>query len=166
MCGETRIPRYVCQRRATKFILNDYVTDYKTRLIKLNILPLMYTYDLYDILFFVKSIQHPSNHFNISNYVNFCRNPTRSSTSNKLQHNFTSSNKQSNFYFNRLPRTLNLFPPLNHSYSRSFGSILQAILTLTILTVCTLFALVVPAPSLLAHQTSAVINFFFLLALS
>ena len=130
----------------------------------------MYTYDLYDILFFVKSIQHPSNHFNISNYVNFCHNPTRSSTSNKLQHNFTSSNKQSNFYFNRLPRTYNslpvldlnqLFPPLNHSYSRSSGSILQTILTLKILTVCTLFALVVPAPSLLAHQTSAVINNFF-----
>ena len=101
------------QRRATKFILNDYVTDYKTRLIKLNILPLMYTYDLYDILFFVKSIQHPSNHFNISNYVNFCRNPTRSSTSNKLQHNFTSTNKQSNFYFNRLPRTYNSLPVLD-----------------------------------------------------
>ena len=101
------------QRRATKFILNDYVTDYKTRLIKLNILPLMYTYDLYDILFFIKSIQHPSNHFNISNYVNFCRNPTRSSTSNKLQHNFTSTNKQSNFYFNRLPRTYNSLPVLD-----------------------------------------------------
>ena len=135
-------------------------------------LPLMYTYDLYDILFFVKSIQHPSNHFNISNYVNFCHNPTRSSTSNKLQHNFTSSNKQSNFYFNRLPRTYNSLPvfdlnqPFSTIKSRSSGSILQTILTLTILTVCTLFALVVPAPSLLAHQTSAVINnFFFLLSL-
>ena len=63
--------------------------------------------------FFVKSIQHPSNHFNISNYVNFCRNPTRSSTSNKLQHNFTSTNKQSNFYFNRLPRTYNSLPVLD-----------------------------------------------------
>ena len=127
----------------------------------------MYTYDLYDILFFVKSIQHPSNHFNISNYVNFCRNPTRSSTSNKLQHNFTSTNKQRNFYFNRLPRTYNSLPvlDLNQPFltikSRSSGSILQTILTLTIPIVCTLFALVVPAPSLLAHQTSAVINLFF-----
>ena len=30
------------QRRATKFILNDNVSDYKTHLVKLNILPLMY----------------------------------------------------------------------------------------------------------------------------
>ena len=29
------------QRRATKFILNDYISDYKTRFIKLNLLPLM-----------------------------------------------------------------------------------------------------------------------------
>ena len=29
------------QRRATKFILNDYSSDYKSRLIKLNLLPLM-----------------------------------------------------------------------------------------------------------------------------
>ena len=28
------------QRRATKFILNDYATDYRSRLIKLHILPL------------------------------------------------------------------------------------------------------------------------------
>ena len=36
---------------ATKYILNDYVSDYKTRLIiKLNLLPLMYIYDQCDIL--------------------------------------------------------------------------------------------------------------------
>ena len=32
------------QRRASKFILNDYSIDYKSRLIKLNFLPLMYIY--------------------------------------------------------------------------------------------------------------------------
>ena len=30
------------QRCATKFILNDYTSSYKSRLLKLNILPLMY----------------------------------------------------------------------------------------------------------------------------
>ena len=30
------------QRQATKFILSDYVSDYKTRLLKLDLLPLMY----------------------------------------------------------------------------------------------------------------------------
>ena len=37
--------------------LPDYISDYKTRFIKLNSLPLMYTYDLCDILFFIKSIK-------------------------------------------------------------------------------------------------------------
>ena len=38
------------QCRATKYIMNDYISDYKTRLIKLKLFPLMYTYDLCDIL--------------------------------------------------------------------------------------------------------------------
>ena len=41
------------QRRATKFILNDYTSDYKTRL---GMLPLMYIYEIADILFFIKSL--------------------------------------------------------------------------------------------------------------
>ena len=35
----------------TKFILSDYISDYKTRLKKLSILPLMYTYEIADIMF-------------------------------------------------------------------------------------------------------------------
>ena len=34
------------QRRATKYILNDYTSCYKTRLLKLNLLPLMYMFEL------------------------------------------------------------------------------------------------------------------------
>ena len=34
------------QRRATKYILHDYSTDYKSRLIKLHMLPLMYILDV------------------------------------------------------------------------------------------------------------------------
>ena len=40
------------QRRATKFILNDFSSDYKSRLISLGLLPLMFLYELFDILFF------------------------------------------------------------------------------------------------------------------
>ena len=101
-------------------------------------------------------------------YANFCRNPTRSSTSNKLQHNFTSSNKQSNFYFNRFQEptiVLDLNQPFFATksqllrifwqhFTNNFDSDNPHSLHL--------FALVVPAPSLPAHQTSAVIsNFFF-----
>ena len=42
------------QQRATKFILSNYQSDYKTRLIQIGILPLMYIYELADILFFYK----------------------------------------------------------------------------------------------------------------
>ena len=45
------------QRRATKYILNDYTSDYKSRLLKLHILPLMYTLDLNDIMFFIKNLK-------------------------------------------------------------------------------------------------------------
>ena len=37
------------QRRATKYTLNDYTSCYKTRLIKLRFLPLMYLFELQDI---------------------------------------------------------------------------------------------------------------------
>uniref|UniRef100_A0A1X7SEZ4 Uncharacterized protein n=2 Tax=Amphimedon queenslandica TaxID=400682 RepID=A0A1X7SEZ4_AMPQE len=36
------------QRRATKYILSGSVLSYKDRLIKLNLLPLMYWYDFHD----------------------------------------------------------------------------------------------------------------------
>ena len=36
------------QRRATKFILNDYSSDYKSRLLKVNLLPLTMLYEFYD----------------------------------------------------------------------------------------------------------------------
>ena len=39
------------QRRATKYILIDYTSSYKTRLLKLSMLPLMFTYELNDLLF-------------------------------------------------------------------------------------------------------------------
>ena len=44
------------QRRATKFITNDYSSDYKYRLICLQILPLMMQFELNDVMFFVSSI--------------------------------------------------------------------------------------------------------------
>ena len=41
------------QHQATKYTLNDFTSDYKrTRLINLNLLPLMYLLDLYGILLF------------------------------------------------------------------------------------------------------------------
>ena len=42
------------QRHATKYILNDFTSCYKTRLLKLNLLPLMYMFELQDLLFTIK----------------------------------------------------------------------------------------------------------------
>ena len=53
------------QRRATKFILNDYSSDYKSRLVSLQLLSLMMLFELNDIIFFVKSLNCITSSFNI-----------------------------------------------------------------------------------------------------
>ena len=45
------------QCRNTKFILNDYTSDYKSRLLSLQLLPQMMLYELNDVLLFVKSLR-------------------------------------------------------------------------------------------------------------
>ena len=45
------------QRHATKYILNDFTSCYKTRLLKLNLLSLLYMFELQDLLFTIKSIK-------------------------------------------------------------------------------------------------------------
>ena len=83
------------QRRATKFIMNDYTSDYKSRLLHdLNLLPLMYVFEITDIIFLVKSFKFPSASFNINNYVSFSTGTTTRSSGVKLIHNSSSTNKQ------------------------------------------------------------------------
>ena len=42
------------QRRASKFIANDYSISYRNRLLTLQMLPLMYWLELHDLIFMVK----------------------------------------------------------------------------------------------------------------
>ena len=105
------------QRRATSFILNDYYSSYKSRLIKLNLLPLMYLLDYHDLIFFISSFKHRSMHFNITDYLKFSSSNTRSSTYSKLCHVYSSSNKLRNFYFTRLPRIWNSLPVIDLNLS-------------------------------------------------
>ena len=74
------------QRRATKFILNDYQSNYRFRLVKLHLLPLMYLFELYDIIFVIKSLKNPTISFNIYNYIQFHSSSSRLSHANKLIH--------------------------------------------------------------------------------
>ena len=78
--------------------------------IQLKLLPLMYIFELVDIMFFIKSLKAPTSNFNITDYVTFSRCTTRSSFGLKLIHNFTSNNKMRSFYFNRLPQLWNSLP--------------------------------------------------------
>ena len=66
------------QCRATKFIVNDFSMDYKSRLLQLKLLPLSMLYELNDICFFVKSLKNPHSSFNILDFIKFSHNSTRS----------------------------------------------------------------------------------------
>jgi len=74
------------QQRATKYILNDYQSTYKSRLEQLNLLPVMYVYELSDLMFLIKSLKSSSDNFNIKDHITFARSHTRSGMHNKLQH--------------------------------------------------------------------------------
>ncbi len=56
------------QKRATKFILGNS-GDYKERLVKLKLLPLMYSFKLADINVFVNSFKNRTNRFCITDFV-------------------------------------------------------------------------------------------------
>ena len=107
------------QRRVTKFILNDYESDYNDCLLKLNLLPIMYTFELADIVFAIKSLKAPSSNFDISKFLSFTVGNTRSAAQRKLKHVTVPNNKVRHFYFNRLPRLWNALPPVDLSLSVS-----------------------------------------------
>ena len=108
------------QRRATTFILNSYDSDYRLRLLSLQLLPLMMILEINDVLFFVKSLKEPTDHFDISRFVTFCSGCTRLASSLKLKHSLvTTNNSTRNFYFNRLPRLWNSLPLIDISQSLS-----------------------------------------------
>ena len=104
------------QRRATKYILNDYTSSYESRL-QLNILPLMFVFELQDLMFLIKSLKSPTDNFNINNYITFASGTTRSRTHHKLVHLRTSTTIQRHFYFNRIVRLYNHLPVIDLSLS-------------------------------------------------
>ena len=107
------------QVRVTKFILNDYHSDYKSRLISLQILPLMYRLKLNDLMFFISSLKNPQSHYNTLDYFSFCDHPfgTRSSTHMKLKHSLSSTSLLHHSFFHRLPRLWNPLPQIDTSLS-------------------------------------------------
>ena len=86
------------QRRATKFILDDYSMNYKSRLANLKLLPLMYIYELTDILLAIKSFKQHTSSFDISQYLQFNESTTRFANT-KLCHKIYNNTITANSYF-------------------------------------------------------------------
>jgi len=105
------------QRHATKLLLNDYISNYKTHLVQLKILPLMYLLELQDILFAIKSIKVPTKQLNIYDYINFSSATTRFGTSNKMITSRHINNISRHSYFHRLPALWNALPIINLNLS-------------------------------------------------
>ena len=116
------------QRRATKFILNDYSSSYRSRLSELKLLPLMYWFEIQDLMFLVKSLKEPSDNFNIKYHINCVTGRTRSSCNNKLAKHYNASR---HFYFNRITR-LELDAHHGYQCTTTSGSTSNKTLTLTI----------------------------------
>ena len=85
------------QRRTTKFILNDYSSDYFDKLKQLNLLPLIYPFELNEIVVTLKSLKYPSPSSNITDYITFADGNTRSSSSGKMIHVGNNNNASRHF---------------------------------------------------------------------
>ena len=105
------------QRRATKYILNNYDLSYKQRLQQLHMLPLMYTYELNDLMLLIKTLKFPSTHFDIGKYIQFSNHSTRAASTHKLSHRRAISSCYHNSYFNRIIRLWNCLPVIDLSLS-------------------------------------------------
>ena len=109
------------QRRASKYILQDYTSSYKQRLVALNLLPLSLWLELLDLMFLVKCLLHPSDNFNILDYVSFVNSASRRATCGKLAYKYTRTSTSRHYYFNRVVRLWNAVPAID--LSKSLASI-------------------------------------------
>ena len=81
-CPQVWKPRYVkdiscLERIQRRSILNDYSTNYKSRLQKLHLLPIALWLDLHNLLFLVKCLQDQENNLEIYHYITFRTTCTR-----------------------------------------------------------------------------------------
>lgn len=104
------------QRRATKFILNDFSSEnYKSRLTSLHILPLMYWLELQDILFLIRCLKNPPDNLDLSHHTSYFTSNTRAAKCNKMQHRLYRTSSANHFYYNRVARLWNKLPPIDLS---------------------------------------------------
>jgi len=83
--------------------LNDYTSDYRSWLIKIQLLTLIYVLELSDITSFITNIKNPISSVFLTCFIN---SNTRSN-GQKLSHNPSFNNKQHYLYFNCISRVWN-----------------------------------------------------------
>ena len=98
-------------------MLNNYDLSYRQQLEQLHLLPLMYTYEFKDLMFFIKTLKFPSSHFDISEYVQFVNHSTRAASTHKLSHLRINSSSYHTSYFNRIIRLWNSLPVIDLTLS-------------------------------------------------
>ncbi len=105
------------QRRSTKFITNNFESDYKSRLLSLHMLPLMYWLEIQDIMFLVIHLKDPVDNFDIKEYITFADHSgstsTRSMTANRLKVRQIRTTLWHHFYFHRVARLWNALPVID-----------------------------------------------------
>jgi len=107
------------QRKATNFITNNpkrpspLHVDYKTRLIECKLLPLSYRREVYDLVFFLKSLKGMIS-FNILNHLHFQNNPVARTRNQQHGLNLiipkTKLTSSAHFYPSRIARIWNTLP--------------------------------------------------------
>ena len=78
-------------------------------------LPCVLIYELNDLMFLIKSLNTPTDNFDIRNFISFNTNSTRSGSHLKLCHPRTVSTTHHHFYFNQIIRLWNHLPVINLS---------------------------------------------------
>lgn len=102
------------QRRASKFILNDYTSEYKTRLTRIGIIPLSYLREQNDLCFLYKCL-HRYYDFDIFSYVQLCEPTATNTRSNseplRLKPHTFKTELAASFFTHRIIDSWNALPP-------------------------------------------------------
>ena len=93
---------------------NDYISNYRIRLLGLKLLPLMHWYELQDLLYLVKCLQNPPDSINIFDHISFVASNTRRNQT-MLQYKPIRTSFARHFYFNRIVKLWNAVQPVDIS---------------------------------------------------
>ena len=73
-------------------------------------LPLMYILELQDVIFTVTNLKSPNKDFDLTQFLHFSHQGTRSSVGMKMTHKYSPTK---HFFLNRIPRLWNRLPPID-----------------------------------------------------